>query len=82
MLIDLQESKSREGYTVVAADYDDVNAVTAILLDNKVDTLVCALGVLNETTNTSQLNLIHAASKSSATRRFVIGSYDMEAKRE
>lgn len=82
MLTIQKESESKEGYTAMAADYNDVNAVAIFLQDNNVDTLVCAVGVLNEKANTSQLSLIQAASQSRCTRRFVIGSFDMEYRRE
>lgn len=82
MLIGQKKSDPQEGYTIVAADYNNVKSVTSILQDNKVSTLICAIGVLNEKANTSQLSLIQAASQSCCTNRFVIGSFDMEYKRE
>ena len=66
----------------MTADYDDVDATTRLLQDNKVDTLMCAIGVVNEKSNRSQLNLIKAAARSACTNRFVIGSYDMKHLRE
>lgn len=75
-------SESSKGFRIAAADYDDVDAITRLLEDNKVDTLMCAIGVLNERTNQSQLSLIKAAARSVCTRRFVIGSYDMKHLRE
>jgi hypothetical protein len=66
----------------LAADYDDIDATSKLLQDNNVNTLICAIGILNETASKSQLNLIKAAEQSHCTRRFVIASYDMKHLRE
>jgi hypothetical protein len=71
-------STNSKGFTVLAADYDNIDATSKLLQVNNVTTLMCAIGVLNETASKSQLNLIKAAEKSHCTRRFVIASYDMQ----
>ncbi|KAM0713397.1 hypothetical protein Q7P37_010359 [Cladosporium fusiforme] len=72
----------RPDVTVLEANYDNPNATSKLLEENKIDTLVCAIGVLSAERNQSQLNLIKAAADSAYTTRFVISSYDMEYLRD
>lgn len=72
----------RSDVVVLEADYDNATTTSKLLEKNKIDTLVSAIGVLNEERNQSQLNLIKAADVSACTNRFVISSYDMEHLRE
>lgn len=74
----LQSHGSQHQVELLKAEYNDVRATSRVLAEKKVDTLVCAIGVLTPEANETQLNLIQAASDSACTRRFVIGSYDME----
>lgn len=55
----------------VQVDYDDIPAMTRMLEELKVDTIISAIGLVSDEISQSQLNLIEAADKSSATKRFI-----------
>ncbi|KAJ3538027.1 hypothetical protein NM208_g6085 [Fusarium decemcellulare] len=52
-------------------DYEDVDALTAILENHKIDVVVSTINLETEAGSKSQLNLIAAADKSQTTRRFI-----------
>lgn len=72
----------RHDVTVLEADYGKVKAMSKLLEEHAIDTLVCAIGVVSKERNANQLNLIRAAADSTCTTRYVISSYDMEHLRE
>ncbi|TEA12126.1 Oxidoreductase swnN [Colletotrichum sidae] len=51
--------------------YDDVDSLVRVLEDNGIDTVISALTMESEAGSKSQLNLIAAADRSSATHRFI-----------
>ncbi|KAG5766774.1 hypothetical protein H9Q72_005146 [Fusarium xylarioides] len=57
--------------TFLVANYSNVEALTTLLDDHKIDTVVSALNLETEAGGQSQLNLIAAADKSRTTRRFI-----------
>ncbi|KAF4460618.1 hypothetical protein FALBO_12598 [Fusarium albosuccineum] len=52
-------------------DYADVDSLTTILQDHKIDVVVSTINLETEAGSKSQLNLIAAANKSQTTRRFI-----------
>lgn len=58
-------------------DYADVDSMARKLNELHIDTVICAIGTLTSAASQVQINLIHAADKSDATRRFVVASFDM-----
>ncbi|KAH6880819.1 hypothetical protein B0T10DRAFT_531810 [Thelonectria olida] len=60
---------AQTGISVVQVDYNDVDALTKLLEDNKVDTVISTLFVTFD--GKPQVNLVHAAEASQHTRRFV-----------
>lgn len=77
MLTLIQNHEQEDTISFVTVNYSDVQAVAKFLEGAKVDTLVCAIGMLTPEGNQAQINLILAANYSSTTNRFVISSYDM-----
>ncbi|VUC23602.1 unnamed protein product [Clonostachys rosea] len=73
---------SREGNVpksdvdVLLVHYGDVRATAQTLQQEKIDTLISAIGVRDEKASEAQLNLIRAAHLSATTRRFVVSAYD------
>ncbi|TDZ46891.1 Oxidoreductase swnN [Colletotrichum trifolii] len=55
--------------------YDDVDSLVRVLEDNGIDTVISALTMESEAGSKSQLNLIAAADRSSATQRFIPSEY-------
>ncbi|KNG88861.1 hypothetical protein ANOM_003682 [Aspergillus nomiae NRRL 13137] len=70
---------SRKSSTVVpntlVADYNDIDQLVSLLEDNKIHTVICALSVEGSSLETAQLNLIKAAARSQATKRFVANGF-------
>ncbi|RAK96772.1 uncharacterized protein BO80DRAFT_391028 [Aspergillus ibericus CBS 121593] len=56
-------------------NYDDIDSVAQTLEKHEIHTIISAIGIYSDETSQCQLNLIHAAEKSSATRRFVPSEY-------
>ncbi|RSL72557.1 hypothetical protein CEP53_001051 [Fusarium sp. AF-6] len=63
------ELEERLGARVIATDYETVDALVSILEENKVDTVISALGGLAPPD--AEKALINAAEASSVTRRFI-----------
>lgn len=72
----------RHDVRILETDYSNVEAMSKLLEERRIDTLVCAVGVVSKERNANQLNLISAAADSICTTRYVISSYDMEHLRE
>ncbi|KAL1838205.1 hypothetical protein VTJ49DRAFT_2932 [Mycothermus thermophilus] len=71
------EAKEKEiGTRILAAPYGDVDALTSLLEDNKIELVISTLD-LNESQD-PELNLIQAADKSAVTRRFIPSSWAMK----
>ncbi|OLN83298.1 Isoflavone reductase-like protein IRL 1 [Colletotrichum chlorophyti] len=70
------------GVQFLATDYKDIEGTAKALEQNQIDTVISALGVITADVSESQVQLVKAANKSSATRRFVVSAYDMLHKRE
>lgn len=59
----------------VLVDYNNIDALSAILEEHNVDTVISTINLRAPTANNSQLNLIKAAGKSTKTRRFVLSEF-------
>ncbi|KAJ6104406.1 hypothetical protein N7523_010726 [Penicillium sp. IBT 18751x] len=59
----------------VQIDYNDITSMTKELERHNVHTIISALGLISDAASQSQLNLIDAAEKSSATKRFIPSEY-------
>ncbi|CAG9988028.1 unnamed protein product [Clonostachys byssicola] len=70
------------GIKYLTVDYSSFASVQKALDEAQINTLVCAIGVVNEEANASQLRLIQAAASSEHTKRFIIASYDLLHKKE
>ncbi|KAK7227570.1 hypothetical protein V2G26_015573 [Clonostachys chloroleuca] len=70
------------GVKYLTVDYSSVASVQKALDEAQINTLVCAIGVVNEAANASQLRLIQAAASAEHTKRFIIASYDLLHKKE
>lgn len=57
------------GCEIIPIDYDDVEALTKVLVDNKVDTVISTLFLT--TTGKPQVNLVLASEACQYTRRFI-----------
>jgi hypothetical protein len=55
--------------------YDDITSLTQTLVQYDVHTVISAIGILSDETAESQLNLIEAADRSPATKRFMPSEY-------
>ncbi|KAI9155679.1 NAD(P)-binding protein [Paramyrothecium foliicola] len=75
-------SRAIDGTKSLPVDYEDYTKTAKVLQNAKVDTLICAIGVVSSEANRSQLNLIQAANMSTTTNRFVIASFDMKHQRK
>ncbi|KAE8154880.1 hypothetical protein BDV25DRAFT_135522 [Aspergillus avenaceus] len=76
--------KARESDNVkfLAVDYGDVNGIAQALEEARVDTVICAFGMESDAISQAQINLIHAAERSTVTKRFMVSGYDMLFKDE
>ncbi|KAF7558017.1 hypothetical protein G7Z17_g311 [Cylindrodendrum hubeiense] len=61
--------EAETGCEVIAVDYEDVEALTKVLVDNKIDTVISTMFLT--TTGVPQVNLIRASEASQYTRRFI-----------
>ncbi|KAH6972894.1 hypothetical protein BKA56DRAFT_492850 [Ilyonectria sp. MPI-CAGE-AT-0026] len=61
--------EAESGCEVIAVDYDNVEALTKVLVDNKIDTVISTLFLT--TTGLPQVNLVRASEASQYTRRFI-----------
>lgn len=63
------------GLPVIAVDYDDVDALQAILEEHRIETVISALALHIIGVGKSQINLIKAAEQASTTKRFVTSTW-------
>ncbi|PYI07711.1 NAD(P)-binding protein [Aspergillus sclerotiicarbonarius CBS 121057] len=68
---DLVLSKTQQ----IQVNYDDVDSIAQTLEKHAIHTIISAIGIYSDETSKCQLNLIHAAERSSATKRFVPSEY-------
>ncbi|KAL3444832.1 NAD(P)-binding protein [Aspergillus insuetus] len=63
------------GVSFLPADYSNVESLTKVLESNKIDTVISAVSVIDDSNSIAQLNLIGAAERSSSTTRFIPSEY-------
>ncbi|RFU24671.1 hypothetical protein B7463_g11671, partial [Scytalidium lignicola] len=63
--------ESEIGVSILEVDYSNVNALAKVLEQNSIDTVISAMNTLPSASESSEINLIYAASASNCTRRFV-----------
>ncbi|PGH28099.1 hypothetical protein AJ80_00357 [Polytolypa hystricis UAMH7299] len=56
---------------IVTVDYSNVESLVTVLEANKIGTVISTIAITTDDANASQLNLIEAATRSSATMRFI-----------
>ncbi|KAF2186205.1 nmrA-like family protein [Zopfia rhizophila CBS 207.26] len=59
----------------LVVDYTDIPALTAVLEENEIHTVIAAFGISGNSLSTSQINLIKAADASQPTKRFIPTSF-------
>ncbi|EAW14289.1 uncharacterized protein ACLA_073240 [Aspergillus clavatus NRRL 1] len=59
----------------VKVDYNDITSLIQTLEQHAIHTIISAIGIFDDSTSQSQLNLIHAAEKSTTTKRFIPSEY-------
>lgn len=59
------------GARIVPVDYSSVSSIVEVLEENKIDTLVSAIGLGGSALPDAELPLIQAAEQSSVTKRFI-----------
>ncbi|CAK7235896.1 hypothetical protein SBRCBS47491_009451 [Sporothrix bragantina] len=62
----------------LAVDYADVTATSKTLADNKIGTIISAIGVQDPTSSASQVSLVEAAVQSGSVTRFVASDWGAE----
>ncbi|KAI8670264.1 NmrA domain-containing protein [Fusarium keratoplasticum] len=72
--------EAENGIPIIAIDYTDVDSMTKVLEDNKIDTVISTLFVTFD--GKPQVNLIHAAEASKHTRRFIPSIWGIPYSRE
>ncbi|KAJ4202031.1 hypothetical protein NW759_015499 [Fusarium solani] len=72
--------EAENGIPIIAVDYDDVDSITKVLGDNKIDTVISTLFVTFD--GKPQVNLVHAAEASKQTRRFIPSIWGVPYSRE
>ncbi|KAH7269206.1 uncharacterized protein BKA55DRAFT_629931 [Fusarium redolens] len=70
-------SRKATGLETRAVNYSDVDALTAILEIEQVDTIISGLPIDNDESGQAQLNLIEAADRSKYTKRFLPSEFGM-----
>ncbi|KAJ5184465.1 hypothetical protein N7491_007670 [Penicillium cf. griseofulvum] len=63
------------GVPIEPTQYSNVESLAKFLEDNKIDTIVSAMAVVDDNSSSSQLNLIAAANQSLNTKRFIPSEY-------
>ncbi|KEF62390.1 uncharacterized protein A1O9_00362 [Exophiala aquamarina CBS 119918] len=74
-VIVLARKEADIGVPVLAVDYSDVEAVSRILETNNVHTVISAISVRGPQEGAVEIDLVKAAVKSAATRRFIASEY-------
>ncbi|KAJ4186791.1 hypothetical protein NW755_007523 [Fusarium falciforme] len=72
--------EAENGIPVIAIDYTDVDSMTKVLEDYKIDTVISTLFVTFD--GKPQVNLVHAAEASKHTRRFIPSIWGIPYSRE
>ncbi|KAL6365695.1 hypothetical protein LRP88_01696 [Fusarium phalaenopsidis] len=72
--------EAENGIPIIAIDYTDVDSMTKVLEDNKIDTVISTLFVTFD--GKPQVNLIHAAEASKHTRHFIPSIWGIPYSRE
>ncbi|EEU36823.1 uncharacterized protein NECHADRAFT_42269 [Fusarium vanettenii 77-13-4] len=72
--------EAENGIPIIAIDYTDIDSMTKVLEDNKIDTVISTLFVTFD--GKPQVNLIHAAEASKHTRRFIPSIWGIPYSRE
>ncbi|KAK7421216.1 hypothetical protein QQX98_002346 [Neonectria punicea] len=70
------------GARIVPVDYSSVSSIVEVLEKNNVDTVVSAIGLGGSAPPDAELPLIHAAEKSSVTKRFIASVFGATYKKE
>lgn len=60
---------------VVQVDYSDVSAMSQVLDEHKVHTVISAICIVAQDHSDAQVNLVHAAAASKSVKRFVPSEY-------
>lgn len=68
------------GATILAVDYFDIEALTQVLEDNNVHTLISALTFRAQASAIPELQLVLAADASKATKRYVANNWGVPFK--
>ncbi|OGE48738.1 hypothetical protein PENARI_c026G06160 [Penicillium arizonense] len=71
----VRQDQGLQKVQAVQIDYDDVYSMTQALERHNIHTIISAIGLVSDEASQSQLNLIEAADKSNATKRFVPSEY-------
>ncbi|PVH89453.1 NAD(P)-binding protein [Cadophora sp. DSE1049] len=66
----------------IKVDYSDIDSIATLLETNNIDTVLSAITMESSTTSQAQLNLILAAEKSIATKRFIPSEFGVIANAE
>jgi hypothetical protein len=77
LLLQTSETKAKEiGAPILAVDYNDINALTAVLETNKVEVVISTLDA--NAGAGPEFGLIQAADRSSATRRYIPNNWGIK----
>lgn len=63
-------------------DYSDVDSTAEILASNNVHTVISAISVMDLTSSTAQVNIVQAAAKSKASKRFIASDWGVQHSEE
>lgn len=56
-------------------DYNDVDALTKVLEENNIEVVISAIFIFDDTSSAAEINVVKAAEKSKATKRFIISNW-------
>jgi hypothetical protein len=71
----VRQDQGLQKVQAVQIDYDDIHSIRQALERHNIHTIISAIGLVSDETSQSQLNLIEAADRSSATKRFIPSEY-------
>lgn len=66
----------------LAVDYTDVAGTAKLLADNKVGTVICAIGVQDPVTSAAQVSLVEASVQAGTVTRFIASDWGFEHTKE
>ncbi|KAM0432230.1 hypothetical protein ACHAPT_004768 [Fusarium lateritium] len=75
-------SRRSSGSKIRQADYTNIEALTALLEFENIDTVISTIAINDDEAGQAQLNLIEAANRSSCTKRFLPSEFGMLYTRE